>query len=34
MQPHNKRRIRFVLKCFLLLLVVAVLAGIAYEQLL
>ena len=33
MQPHNKRRIRFVLKCFFLLLVVTVLAGIAYEQL-
>lgn len=33
MQPHTKGRIRFVLKCFFLLLVVAVLAGIAYEQL-
>jgi pimeloyl-ACP methyl ester carboxylesterase len=31
-QPHTKQRIRFVSKCVLLLLVVMILAGIAYEQ--
>lgn len=32
MQPHTKQRIRFVAKCVLLLVVVLILAGIAYEQ--
>ena len=32
MQPHIRQRIRFVSKCLLLLVVVLILAGIAYEQ--